>query len=165
MAAIDVSVVLVMHGLFETDGETGDSIWAVVSFVGVWPWVIRRALRKVYANAKLGIVRSGAGGSQYSDSLRYQESLKVMWLLAWRSLALSIAALLIVSSVLRFAGIRAYNFSAQGPLANNLGLSTLDAVSNLVFLPLLIPGMLKKRFRGFHLELRPVEEARVRRPR
>jgi hypothetical protein len=152
MAAIDVLVVLLVHGAFESGGETWDSIWAVVSFIAVWPWVIRRALVRQYGGRKIAVKRPGA---QYSEKLRYQESLKVMWLLAWRTLVLSLVALLAVSLLLRLAGGRAFNLSTESPLVNGLGLSLVDAISNLLFLPLIIPGMLKKRFRGFQLELTP----------
>ena len=148
MAAIDVGVLLVGHGVFDFQGEAWDSIWAVASFFAVWPWVIRRALRRA------GVEVLRGAGDQYAERLGYQESLKVMWLLEWRSTVLLLAAALVVSAALRLAGGSTHNFSTQSVLANGLGLSALDAISNLLFIPFLIPGMLRKRFRGFRLDLR-----------
>jgi hypothetical protein len=152
MTAIDLAVLLVGHGVDDFQGETWDSLWAVASFFGVWPWVIRRALRR----EGVGVVRT-AGSGQYAARLWYQESLKVMWLLEWRSTVLLLAGAFVVSGALRLAGGWHHDFSAQNALANGLGLAALDAISNLLFIPLLIPGMLRKRFRGFRLDLAPAK--------
>jgi hypothetical protein len=158
MALIDLAVVWVLHGMLDVAGETADSIWAVASFFTVSPWVVRRALHLKY------------GRWRVAPKLSYQHSLKVMWLLMWRTLVLSLAALLVVSLVLRAIGIGPQAFSEQSPLVNNLGLSAADALSTLVFSPLLIPAMLRKRYRGFRLELveevePPAPDTRQRRPR
>jgi hypothetical protein len=134
--------------MLDANGETADSIWAVVSFFTISPWVIRRGLRLRYFRWKFEVVRATTRG----PALTYQESLKVMWLLAWRTLALSLAALLVVSLVLWALRIH-HRFDTSSPLSNNLGLSLIDAVSSLVFTPFLIPGMVRKRYRGFHLDL------------
>ncbi len=140
MALIDVLFVLTFHALLDFQGETADSIWAFVSFFTVSPWVVRRALRMKY------------GRWHVEPRLTYQQSLKVMWLLMWRSLVLSLAALLVVSLFLRVIGVDSQTIGEQGPLANNLGLSLADALSSLVFFPILIPSMLRKKYRGFHLQ-------------
>ncbi|MBZ5602672.1 MAG: hypothetical protein LAO79_10235 [Acidobacteriia bacterium] len=140
-ALIDFAVVVLIHGAFAAEGETADSLWALASFFTVAPWVVRRALRIQY------------GIWTIQPRLTYQQSLKAMWLLMWRTLVLSLAALLVVSFILRAAGIGTHAIEEQGPLANNLGLSLADALSSLIFSPFLIPGMLRKRYRGFHLEL------------
>jgi len=46
-----------------------------------------------------------------------------------------------------------YRINTDSALWNNLGLSLTDAISSLVLTPVLIPGVLRKRYRGFHLEL------------
>jgi hypothetical protein len=140
MALIDVAVIIVLHGVLNVAGESADSLWAVVALFGVSPWVVRRALN----------LRYGALGIR--PKLTYQHSLKVMWLLAWRTLALSLAALIPISLALRALHFNV-NFGDQNPLMNNLGLSAVDAVSTLVFTPLLVGPMLRKRYRGFHFEL------------
>ena len=89
MALIDLTVVILLHGFLEVQGESADSIWAVIGFFGVSPWVVRRALNLKY------------GTCDILPKLSYQQSLKVMWLLGWRTLALSLAALVPVSLVLR----------------------------------------------------------------
>lgn len=141
MALLDLAVVVLLHGMLDVAGETGDSIWAVASFFTVSPWVVRRALRLQYGRHRIKPV------------LSYQQSLKVMWLLMWRTLVLSLAALLVVSLFLRGVGISSRAIGEQGPLVNNLGLSAMDAISSLVFSPFLVPAMLRKRYRGFHLEV------------
>ena len=150
LAALDIAVVCIIHGVLEAQTETLDSVWAVVSFFVVSPWVVRRALSKKYGKVRIAVLTQDKDRAQ----LHYQQSLKLMWLLAWRSTVLALVALLVVSGLLRLVGIQARDLPAQGPLANALGLSAVDAVTSLFFFPFLIPGMLRKRYRGFHLELR-----------
>ena len=78
MALIDLAVVICLHGFLNVQSESADSIWAVAAFFGVSPWVVRRGL-----NLKYGRLR-------VRPRLTYQQSLKVMWLLGWRTLALSL---------------------------------------------------------------------------
>lgn len=144
MALIDLTVVVLLHGVLNVQGESADSLWAVAGFFGVSPWVVRRGLDLKY------------GDWRVRPKLSYQQSLKVMWLLSWRALVLSLAALVPISLALRALHVN-LNIDAQGPLANNLGLSAIDFVSSLAFYPFLIAGMLRKQYRGFHLEL--AEEA------
>jgi hypothetical protein len=148
MALIDLGVVILLHGFLAVQGESADSVWAVLAFFGVSPWVVRRGL-----NLKYGKLR-------VQPKLSYQQSLKVMWLLGWRTLALSLAALVPVSLLLRALHLDASlsaNLAGENPLVNNVGLSLADAVSSLLFYPFLATAMLRKRYRGFRLEL--VEEA------
>ena len=151
LAALDLAVVTVIHGVLDAHGETLDSVWAVAGFFVVSPWVIRRALARAYGNRQaVAITRDG----EEMPRLPYQQSLKVMWLLAWRSTVMALVALLLVSALLHWAGFAARDLPAQGPLVNALGLSLADALTSLIFFPFLIPGMLRKRFKDFHLEWR-----------
>lgn len=143
LALIDLAVVFVLHGMLEVEGESADSIWAMAAFFAVAPWVVRRALNLEY------------GSLRVRPKLTYQQSLKVMWLLAWRTLVLSLAALVPISLVVRALHIDV-PLSGDNPLVNNVGLSLFDAVSSLVFYPFLVTAMLHKKYRGFRLEL--VEE-------
>jgi hypothetical protein len=147
---MDLAVVLVIHGVLDAKDETPDSIWAVVAFFVASPWVIRRAFRRAYEGWRIGVERATGEGP-----LRYQESLKVMWLLAWRSLVLGLGALLLVSLALRVLGLGTQRFAVDSPLGNALGLSAVDALTSLAFTPLLVPAMLRKRYKGFRLELQP----------
>jgi hypothetical protein len=131
MALIDLGVVILLHGFLEVQGESADSVWAVVAFFGVSPWVVRRGL-----NLKYGRLR-------VQPKLSYQRSLKVMWLLGWRTLALSLAALVPVSLILRALHLDA-NLAGENPLINNVGLSLADAGSSLLFYPFLVTAMLRK---------------------
>jgi hypothetical protein len=142
MALIDLAVVFLLHAMLEVQGESADSIWAFVAFFAVSPWVVRRALNLRYA------------GYRVRPRLTYQQSLKVMWLLAWRSLLLSLAALLPISLAFRALHLEG-NFGGDNPLLNNVGLSLFDAASSLAFYPFLVTAMLRKKYRGFRLELVP----------
>jgi len=143
MALIDLTVVILLHGFFDVQGESADSIWSVAGFFGVSPWVVRRALNLKY------------GSWRILPKLSYQQSLKVMWLLGWRTLALSLAALIPISLLLRVLHLDG-NLTGENPLINNVGLSLVDAASSLAFTPFLVTARLRKRYRGFRLEL--VEE-------
>jgi len=156
LTLIDLVVVVLIHGVLIVEGEALDSIWAVAAFFVVSPWVVRRALARAYGPARVVVIRGG----EEQAKLSYQESLKVMWLLAWRALPLMLAALLVISLALRVAGIKGSYFSIDDPLENALGLSTIDALSSLLFSPFLIPGMMRKRYRGFHLDLKIPQSAR-----
>lgn len=161
LALMDLAVVALIHGVLQDPGQTLDSIWAIAAFFVAAPWVVRRALGRSYGIWLIAVQRS----TQRRGGLTYQESLRVMWLLAWRVLPLLLGALLAISGALRLAGVSTRALAAQGPLANALGLSAVDAVSSLMFYPLLIPGMLRKRFRGFHLELQAAPRPPVPRAR
>jgi hypothetical protein len=157
LALMDVAVVVTIHGLLDVQGETLDSIWAVAAFFVASPWVIRRAFRRD---------RIEAARAAGSGLLTYQESLKVMWLLAWRSTVLTLLAVVALSGLLRLTGRNATEMAPQGPLSNALGLSLVDAIVSLTFTPFLIPGMLRKKYRGFRLVLRqPEVQAPKTRPR
>lgn len=150
LTALDLAVVLTIHGVLDPQTETLDSVWAVIGFFVVSPWVVRRALSQRYGSARIAVVSQGADRAR----LTYQQSLKVMWLLAWRSTVLALIALLVLSGLFRLVGIQARDLPAQGPLVNALGLSAVDALTSLIFFPFLIPGMVRKKYRDFHLELR-----------
>ncbi len=161
MALLDLVFVVVVHGIIEPSGETWDSIWAVISFIAVWPWIIGRAFRREYGHRRVMAARSQTGGNKYASPPVYQENLKIVWLLAWRSLVLLLVAGFVISLVLKLIGGASYDFSTTNPLINNAGLDAVDILSNLIFFPLLIPGMLRKHYRGFDLVLEP---AGLRRP-
>jgi hypothetical protein len=150
LALLDLAVILLIHGVMETQTETLDSVWAVIGFFVVSPWVVRRALARSYRSIRIAVVAHG----QDRAKLTYQQSLKVMWLLAWRSTVLALAGLLVLSALLRVVGLQSRDLPAQGPLVNALGLAAVDAITSLIFFPFLIPGMIRKRYRDFHLELR-----------
>lgn len=142
LALIDLIAVFVIHAVVEARDEKLDALWAVVSLLVVGPYVVRSALAQRYS------------GYEISPPVTWQQSLKVMWLLAWRSEVLGLAAIMLVSSLLSLAPAWRASVTTTDPLVNNIGLSLVDAVSNLLFYPLLIPAMLCKRYRGFHLSVR-----------
>jgi hypothetical protein len=153
LALLDAAVVVVIHGVIEPQSETLDSIWALIAFFAVSPWVVQRALaRRCGAWNIVVVTRLGEARAR----LRYQESLKVMWLLAWRTLPLALAAALAISALLRLLRIPTSVIDTQDPLANALGLSIVDSAASMILSPFLIPGMLRKKYRGFRLELKEI---------
>jgi hypothetical protein len=151
LALLDLAIVVLIHGAFDVQGEVFDTVWALIAFFGVGPWVVRRALEHRYADWHVVAVARGVEAGR----LNYQQSLKVMWLLAWRTIPVALLALLAVSALFRATGASLpHNAALDDPLVNQFGLSLIDTISSLVLYPLLIPGMLKKRYKGFHLEVR-----------
>jgi hypothetical protein len=150
LALLDLAVILLIHGVMDTQTETLDSVWAVIGFFVVSPWVVRRALARSYGSIRVAVIAQGQDRSR----LTFQQSLKVMWLLAWRSTVLALAGLLVLSALLQAIGLQSRDLPVQGPLVNALGLAAVDAITSLIFFPFLIPGMVRKRYRDFHLELR-----------
>src|SRR5258708_6769827 len=125
LALLDLAIMLVIHGLLDAKDETLDSVWTVVGFFVVSPWVIRRAFTRVYEGLRIGVA-----GAEGDGPLRYQESLKVMWLLAWRSAVLALVALVVFSLGLRLAGLGSHRFPVESPLWNAVGLSAVDALAS-----------------------------------
>lgn len=151
LALLDLGVVVLLHGALDVQGEVADTVWAFVAFFAVGPWVVQRGLRRGSAGKQVVAVVRGSAAAR----LNYQQSFKVMWLLAWRTLPLTFLALLAISGLFRLTGAKLpQNASLDDPLVSQVGLSLVDLVSSLVLYPLLIPGMLKKRYKGFHLEVR-----------
>jgi hypothetical protein len=150
LSLADLAVIVVLHGALNVEGQTLDTIWALVLLFVISPFVVRRALARPAPEWHIVSVSRGVEG----ERLTYQQSFKVMWLLAWRTIPLGLAVLLVVSALFRATGASLGNISAQDPLVNNGALTLFDTVTSMLLYPLLIPGMLKKRYRGFHLELR-----------
>ncbi len=150
LALVDAAVMVLIHGVIEARGEMLDSIWALAAFFIVSPWIVQRALARRYG-AWTVVARSG---ERERARLNYQESFKVMWLLAWRTLPLALLAALAISGLLRLLRIPTTAIDTQDRLANALGLNVVDLVRSLVLTPFLLPGMLRKKYRGFRLELK-----------
>jgi hypothetical protein len=150
LSLIDLAMVVVIHGAINAQGEVLDSLWALVAFFGVSPWVVRRALAQPDKTWRVEAVSRGVAAAK----LTYQQSLKVMWLLSWRTIPLALAALFVFSALFKLLGVSVSGISAQDPLVNAAALSLVDFLTSMVLYPLLIPGMLKKRYRGFRLEVK-----------
>ena len=127
----------------------------VVDFFVIAPWACRRALALKYPS--FSILTFGYGGTT-PKRISYLESFKVAWLLGWRSGLLGILLLFAISVVFTqaktiFGMVFSDRVSGGGASSfNALILSALDFLSNMILVPLLIPGMLKKKYHGFHLE-------------
>ena len=132
-----------------------EAIHMVLAFFVIAPWACRRALAFKYPEFR---ILTFGYGSTTPKSISYLESFKVAWLLGWRSGVLGILLLLAISMVFTQAKTlfgMAFGGRVSGggasPL-NSLILTGFDFVSNMILIPLLIPGMLKKKYHGFHLE-------------
>jgi hypothetical protein len=153
---IETAWAVLFYGLLEADYQTLEAVHLVLSFFLILPFIVRRMIRKPYPGFRLQVLRN-----EQDANIGYQESLKVMWLLSWRTLALMLLSLLPVSFVLSKLLDRQikdlFAFASGSPFANAMGLTIFDAIGNAVFLPLVIPGMLKKRYKGFRIEARPAK--------
>ena len=145
-------------------GSSGpESVYHVAAFFLLIPWVVRRAIRHPYPGFRFVVLWDG---DDEPHPMTYQESLKVMWLLNWRVAALTLISLAPISFLL---GVVLYlpltewfKFAAGTKLGNSLGLTALDLITGFAFFPFLIPGMLKKQYRGFRVamkrpQLKPVK--------
>lgn len=159
---IDATRALLLF-LLGIESTSLDSIYLLIAFFVVEPWVVRRALRLKYPGLHFNIT-----GEEDSEPrpMSYQESLKVVWLLTWRSTLLLLAAAVpfsfLVGKVLHLPLTEWFHASSR--LANALGLTMVDLVTGLAFFPLLIPAMLRKEYRGFRIAaIRPARtSAKVR---
>jgi hypothetical protein len=135
--------------------STVETIYLMAGFFLISPWIIRRAVRVPYPGFRFLTVNDPEG---IVRPMAYGQSMRVFWLLGWRTLALSILALIPVSLVagnllgLPLAGIGEALSGSR--IANSLGLAAVDVVTTFAFFPLLFPGLLRKRFRGFHLQVK-----------
>jgi len=157
LTLLDLALIVLVHGMFDVQSEAIDLVWGVFAFFGLTPWIMRRAFERFSPGKHVVAVSQGVEAPRLS----YQQTLKAMWLLAWRTTPLALLALLLLSLFFRTTGISLPKVSAGDPLVNAFGLSMLDTITALVLYPLLIPGMLKKRYRGFHLEARPATARKV----
>ena len=85
----------------------------------------------------------------------YQESFKMMWLLNWRLLALMLASLGPLSLVLKELPQLTVVLKPiiASPLFNKIGLTGIDLIASVVLMPFLIPGMIRKRYQGFRVQI------------
>ena len=73
LAAIDLGVMIWLHGILNVRGETYDSVWALMVFFLISPWVIQRAFRRTYGKRRIEVVRRTA---PERGPIHYQECLK-----------------------------------------------------------------------------------------
>ena len=131
-----------------------EAIHMVLAFFVIAPWACRRALALKYSTFQ---ILTFGYGSTAPKRISYLESFKVAWLLGWRGGVLGILLLLAISVVFTeaktlFGMVLTSRVSGGASASNALILSALDFASNIILVPLLIPGMLRKKYHGFHLE-------------
>jgi hypothetical protein len=68
-------------GLTPQQVDSVDSILMMIGLFVIMPWVVRRAVRLNFHGFHLLVVRSSG---EETRSMKYSESLRVAWLLAWR---------------------------------------------------------------------------------
>jgi hypothetical protein len=132
-----------------------EAIHMVLAFFVIAPWACRRALALKYPTFQ---ILTFGYGSTTPKRISYLESFKAAWLLGWRGGVLGILLLLTISLVFTqakeiFGMVYSGRVSGGGASPwNALILAAIDFASNMILVPLLIPGMLKKKYHGFHLE-------------
>jgi hypothetical protein len=153
LAALDFGWAVLLYLVIAKNESNLDSVYRLASFFLLAPWVVRRAFAFPYSGFRLEVLREGA-----PSRLDYQDSLKVMWLLSWRTAILTLAALVPLSLLLSAITDKPLAESARSlastPFTNALALTVADLGSSFLLLPLVIPGMLRKQYRGFTLAAR-----------
>ena len=164
LLAIDVLWTILLHAAVEGDTNTAESIFQAVSFFVLGPMIVRRAIRRGTTEHSIAVLKPNPQPSgPYESSLTIGDALSLFWLLAWRSLILMLLALVPLSLILKSivpAGLNAWVHAlAAAPVSNALGLTAVDGITNMLFVPFLIPSMFRKRYRGFTLALRARSDA------
>ena len=138
---------------------------AVIGLFVVGPFVIRRALGYAYRTFRFEVYGYGSSVPRLIGRL---ESLKVVWLLSWRTEILSLLCLVPISFV--FTGLQKILpiFGQPGDTNPGLGMiyeSLLYLAADLALMPLIAQGMLSKRYKGFHIEAKRFEPAPTAAPK
>ena len=138
---------------------------AAIGLLVVGPFVIRRALAYAYRAFRFEVYGYGSTVPRLIGRL---ESLKVVWLLSWRTEILSLACLVPISFV--FTSLqKILPIFGQGNDTNpGLGMvyeSLLYLAADLALMPLIIPRMLSKRYTGFHIEAKRLDPAATAAPK
>jgi hypothetical protein len=121
--------------------------YAFFDLLIVSPWLVRRAFRLQFSTYRLETVRNGM-----PFPIGYTESFKVMWLLAWRSSILFLPTLILIGNLFRIVGINFAEFAPSpetAPLLDQVGLALFEDAGFLLVSPLIVPGMIHKRYRDF----------------
>jgi len=158
LLALDVLWTIVLHAAIEGDTRSAESAFAVVAFLVLGPIITRRAVQRGTREHAIAVLKSGQ-----EARMSIADGLSVYWLLGWRSLVLMLLALLPLSLLLKLVvpvGVNDWvRALASSPTYNALGLTAVDGVTNMAFVPFLIPSMLRKKYSNFTLELRTRSDA------
>jgi len=135
-----------------------EAIHAVVSTFVISPWACRRAIGYGYPTFR---ILTFGYGRQEPKQISYLESFKVAWLLGWRSEVLILPLFFLLLSLLlaplkRLLGMAEITAGASAA-ASDFYLTLFAFAMDMLLLPLIIPGMLKKKYRGFHIERAEIE--------
>jgi hypothetical protein len=144
----DLGAALFIYAVLGRERQDLESVYVVVSILVVAPWVVRRALRRQFPSFQIVCIKDAT-----ESYLTWQDSLRVFWLLAWRSMAAGLALLIPLSLLLNTLDWKP-RLANSSRLLDVAGLSVLDLISGLVLFPALIPGMLRKKYATFELETR-----------
>ena len=81
----------------------------------------------------------------------------MMWLLNWRSNVLFLLSLFPVSILLSKLTSRPLTETFApilgSPLLSDIGLTVVETLASMVLMPFLIPGLIRKRYRGFRVHV------------
>jgi len=138
--------VYVMLGVTSQNAEL---VFFVPYLLVIAPWLVRRMMRLRYAGFRLKTLVDGV-----ESPMAFTESFKVMWLLNWRTSVLILGLLLVVSFFGQFLSVQLSSLvptAQQAPFVNSMGVSLLENAAAMILMPLVIPGMLRKRYQGFRV--------------
>jgi hypothetical protein len=162
IALIDIailSLVFLVLGARINDIFVGYSLFATLV---VYPFVVRQVIPKRYDDFRIKVLSDGD-----ETTMDYTQSFKVAWLLGWRSELLVYVLLLLISPLAQLLPFQLSGLvpkAQEAPWINVVGLSLLMNLAGLILWPVVMPGMLSKQYRGFHLEVER-KTAEVRPPK
>ncbi len=120
------------------------------------PYLVRRMMAAKHPGFRLNTLRYGVPAA-----MNYTESFKAMWLLMWRTQI--VAMLLLLPLISLFGQLLNVQLSTlvpkDAPFFNAVGQSVVLNAAELFLMPLVMPGMFHKRYKGFRLTAARVEAA------
>jgi hypothetical protein len=147
---VDVAWAVALFAAGESDNtnlEIGSELFA---FFVVSPLVVRWVVSQPQRGYRFQLTHAAD-----PHKPTYQESFKMMWLLNWRLLALMLASLGPLSLLLRQLPQLTVVLKPviASPFFNKIGLTAVDLLASLALMPFLIPGMIRKRYQGFRVQI------------
>ncbi|MDX1978760.1 MAG: hypothetical protein SFV51_00725 [Bryobacteraceae bacterium] len=149
IALIDVAVLSVAFLFLGTRLNDVFVAYSLIATLVVYPFVVRQVIPRRYEQFRVRVLSDGE-----ETEMDYTQSFKVAWLLGWRSELLVYALLLVISPLAQLLPFQLSSLvpkAQEAPWTNVVGLSLLMNLAGLILWPLVMPGMLSKRYNGFHL--------------
>lgn len=138
-----------VYVLLGVTSQNAELVFFVPYLLVIAPWLVRRMVRRRYEGFRLKTLVEGT-----EAPLGFTESFKVMWLLNWRTSVLILGLLLVVSFFGQFLSVQLSTLvptAQQAPFVNSMGVSLLENAGAMILMPLVMPGMFRKRYQGFRM--------------